>query len=100
GDIGFRRALAKLLADEFDWALGPEHIALTTGSQTAFFMLFNLLAGKAADGSVRRILLPMRPEYVGYAGLGIDGEMCAARRPDIELLEPPYFKYRVAFDDL
>jgi valine--pyruvate aminotransferase len=100
GDLEFRSALAKLLAAEYGWSLGPENIALTAGSQTGFFLLFNLLAGPGADGTVRRILLPMTPEYVGYADLGVDGELFLSRRPAIEMLAEPFFKYRVEFNDL
>src|SRR5690606_1851230 len=67
GDLPFRRALAALLAREYGWPLTADHIALTAGSQASFFLLFNLFAGRTRDGGLRRVLLPMTPEYVGYA---------------------------------
>lgn len=98
GEQGFRAALAGLLRAECGWDLGPEHIALTAGSQSGFFLLFNLLAGPAADGGERRILLPMTPEYVGYQDLGIGGELFTGLRPAIEELPDQLFKYRVDFE--
>lgn len=46
GNPRFLAALASLFRDTFGWELGPENIAITPGGQTAFFFLFNLLAGK------------------------------------------------------
>lgn len=103
GEQTFRSALAGLLGRESGWQVGPENIALTAGSQHGFFLLFNLLAGPQPDGVVRRILLPLTPEYIGYGDLGVTEDLFIARRPAIELLPDGLFKYRVDFtalDDL
>lgn len=99
GDPGFRAAVAAHLGQRYGWRLSERNIALTAGSQTAFFLLFNLLAGRGPRGP-RRILLPMMPEYVGYLDLGLDDDLFVATRPSIERQEPPFFKYRVDFDAL
>ena len=59
GNPAFVAAVAKLLKDSFGWDLGPENICLTSGGQTAFFYLFNLLAGEMPDGSKRKIVFPL-----------------------------------------
>lgn len=100
GDVNFRRALAGLLGREYGWQLGEEHICLTNGSQTAFFLLFNMLAGIGTDGSRRRILLPMAPEYIGYADQGLCEDFFVSVRPIIEEVDEHFFKYRVDFDRL
>ena len=100
GEDLFRAALAKLLRDEYGWAVGPENIALTGGSQAGFFQLFNLLAGEFEDGTQRRVLLPLTPEYVGYADLGIGENLFVSQRPVIEHLDERLFKYHVDFDAL
>jgi len=100
GEDKFRAALAALLQREYGWPLGPENVALTGGSQTGFFQLFNLLAGEFEDGSSRRILLPLTPEYVGYADLGIDEHLFVAQKPVIEHLDDRLFKYHVDFEHL
>jgi valine--pyruvate aminotransferase len=97
GEQGFRAALADLLREECGWDVGPRNVALTAGSQSGFFLLFNLLAGPAADGSARRILLPLTPEYVGYQDLGVAGDLFIARQPAIEKLPDRQFKYHVDF---
>lgn len=100
GESTFRAALASLLRRECGWDVGPEHIALTGGSQNGFFLLFNLLAGPADDGPDRRILLPLTPEYIGYADLGVTRDLFVARRPAIEQLPDRQFKYHVDFGAL
>ena len=57
-------ALVDLLRDEYGWEIGTKNVALTNGSQTAFFFLFNLFAGTYGDGSHKKILLPLAPEYM------------------------------------
>lgn len=100
GEDGFLVALSSLLQDMYGWEVGPENICLTNGSQTAFFMLFNLLGGKRSDGSDKKICLPMAPEYIGYADLGIDESLFVSCRPKIELLDQGLFKYHIDFDTL
>ena len=100
GELTFREVLAGYLNEKFSWQIGPENISLTNGSQNSFFYLFNALAGEMPDGSFKRILFPLSPEYVGYADAGLSDDMFASYRPKIELLENKQFKYRVDFDNL
>ena len=100
GNPRFREAVAGLFREEFGWEIGPENVAVTSGGQTAFYYLFNLLAGEMQDGSRRRILLPLVPEYIGYANQGVGGDLFRAVTPIIEKTGPHEFKYRVDFDRL
>jgi valine--pyruvate aminotransferase len=100
GEDRFRAAIADLLRREYGWPLGAQNIALTGGSQSGFFLLFNMLAGEFDDGRSRRILLPMVPEYAGYNDLGVTEELFTARRPAIEHLDERLFKYHVDFAQL
>jgi valine--pyruvate aminotransferase len=100
GHRRFLEALAELLRDRYRWNLGPSNVALTNGSQTSFFYLFNLLAGTGSDGRRRRILFPLTPEYIGYTDTGIEPDIFTASKPEIELLEPDLFKYHVDFGSL
>ncbi len=100
GDVAFIQALAGLLREELNWDIGPENIVLTAGSQPGFFYLFNMLAGEFKDGSRKHILLPLTPEYIGYADLGLTDDLFHSNRPEIEILDGHYFKYHVNFDEL
>ena len=97
GEKSFVKAMARLLRERLGWPVGPEHIALTNGSQSAFFMLFNMFAGDFDDGTRRRILLPMTPEYIGYADAGLSEDFFVSAKPVIDELTPHTFKYRVDF---
>lgn len=100
GNPRFLEALAGLFRREFGWEVGPENLAVTSGGQTAFFFLFNLLAGEMPDGRRKKILLPLVPEYIGYANQGAGGDLFRAVPPKIEKTGPHEFKYRVDFDAL
>ncbi|QTG91951.1 valine--pyruvate transaminase [Vibrio fluvialis] len=94
------KALAKLLRDTYGWDISEKNISLTNGSQSGFFYLFNLLAGRQPDGSFKKILLPLAPEYIGYGDAGIDEDIFVSYHPEIERLDNGLFKYHVDFEQL
>lgn len=98
GHPRFIAALAQLLATHLGWPVTARNIALTNGSQSASFMLFNMLGGRDTRGRARRILLPLTPEYIGYADQGAEAKLFVSSRAQIELLGETRFKYRVDFD--
>ena len=100
GSTHFRQAIARLFSQEFGWDLSAENIAITMGGQTAFFSLFNALAGRFSDGRQKKILLPLVPEYIGYADQSVSGSMFRSVKPRIEHTGKHEFKYRVDFDNL
>lgn len=98
GNEAFRKALANLFRKEFGWEVTHENFAVTMGGQTAFFFLFNALAGAFEDGSRKKILLPLLPEYIGYANQSVGADFFEAIPARIEKTGPHEFKYRVDFD--
>lgn len=100
GEQEFIGAICRLLNREHGWELKPENIALTNGSQAAFFMLFNLFGGSFADGSNKQIQLPLAPEYIGYADAGLQHDFFTANRPLIEQIDSETFKYHIDFNHL
>jgi valine--pyruvate aminotransferase len=100
GDIEFRRQLAAFLRKQFGWSVTEANIGISNGSQSAFFVLYNMFAGEMPDGSRRSIHLPLAPEYLGYADIGLTEGFFTATRPTIELLDDNLFKYHVDFSNL
>ncbi|MBP7050498.1 MAG: valine--pyruvate transaminase [Phycisphaerae bacterium] len=100
GNVEFVEAISGLLTHQFGWRIGPRNVAVTNGSQSAFFILFNLFAGDFEDGTRKKILLPVIPEYIGYADVGLSPGLFAASKPRIEHLDEHTFKYHVDFDSL
>lgn len=103
GNPRFLQALSALLHDRFGWDIGPQNLAITNGGQTAFFNLFNLLAGRMPDGRMKKILLPLCPEYIGYADQGWEDDLFVACRPEIawpDGEQARLFKYRINFAEV
>ncbi|MDH5906199.1 valine--pyruvate transaminase [Vibrio splendidus] len=100
GKDSFIKSLAAMLKETYGWDISEKNISLTNGSQSGFFYLFNLLAGQQPDGSHKKILLPIAPEYIGYGDAGIDDDIFISYHPEIELLENRQFKYHVDFEKL
>ena len=81
GNREFIEAIATLLQKQLRWDVQPKNIALTNGSQMAFFILFNIFAGAFDDGSVKKILFPLAPEYIGYCDVGLIDDLFIANKP-------------------
>lgn len=99
GSPAFREIVAESFHMKFDWRISVDNIAVTAGSQAAFFQLFALFGG-TANGKCRKILLPIAPEYIGYADQGLSPDLFSARVPKIELRGDHDFKYHIDFDQL
>ena len=108
GDAAFIDALVGFFNRHYDWNLTAENIALTNGSQNAFFYLFNLFGGAFTDEQSesvdKSILLPLTPEYIGYSDVHVEGQHFTAVLPHIDEVthdgEEGFFKYRVDFEAL
>ncbi len=99
GKQSFLESLAHYFNEQFDWGISAKNIALTHGSQSAFFALFNSFAG-ATGKRKRHVLLPITPEYIGYSDLGVEDQIFVSRNPQIESLPEQFFKYHIDFDQL
>ncbi|WP_067045259.1 valine--pyruvate transaminase [Moritella sp. JT01] len=100
GKNSFTTALATLLNKTYGWELTDKNIALTNGSQNAFFYLFNLFAGDFAGNKKKKVLFPLAPEYIGYTDTALSDDFFETVKPKIELLDGGLFKYHVDFDNL
>ena len=98
GNLAFRESVAGLFRREFGWQISAENVAVTMGGQTAFFFLFNALAGRHSEGVTKKILFPQLPEYIGYANQSVQGDIFRASIPRIEKIGAHEFKYRIDFD--
>ncbi len=99
GKAEFLDNLAGFFRQRYDWDISARNIALTHGSQSAFFILFNSFAGRRGK-SCQRVLIPLVPEYIGYCDLGIEADLITSQPARIEHLDGGFFKYQVDFDNL
>jgi valine--pyruvate aminotransferase len=98
GAADFRESVAAFFRRQYGWPIGPENVCVTAGGQAALFLMFNALAGQFADGTTKRILLPIVPEYIGYADQATSADIFRAVRPRIERTGPHEFKYAIDFE--
>ena len=107
GDAALIAALTEFLNREYGWNLTADNIALPMVRKTRFLFVqpvwrqFNLSDGQTAE---KAILLPLAPEYIGYADVHVEGQHFISVKPKIENVEHEgeagFFKYRVDFDAL
>ena len=100
GNREFIEAISALLRNELGWDVRPENVALTNGSQSAFFILFNIFAGDFEGRPGRKILFPLAPEYIGYCDVGLKDDLFTANKPRIEHIDEHLFKYHIDFDKI
>ncbi len=107
GRMSFINDIAEFFSKKYGWKIGPENIAVTNGSQSAFFYLFNLFSGTFSDpkcGSSRqikkKIVMPLVPEYIGYADQGIEKGTFVGIPAAFEKYGDNTFKYKIDFECL
>ena len=100
GEKAFRVQLSNYLKETFNWSISERNIAIANGSQSAFFLIYNMLAGTMSDGRKKSIHFPLSPEYIGYADAGISDDFFTATQPAIEIIDQHTFKYHVDFSQL
>lgn len=100
GNEAFIEALARYFREQHQWPVTAANIAITNGSQSAFFLLLNMLSGRTPGGRQQRICMPMMPEYLGYRDQTIEPQAFVGYRPRIELHGEHQFKYCVDFEAL
>lgn len=101
GFLEFRERLANYLSKHLSYPLKASNLAITQGSQSAFFMLLNSFAGSIAkEGKFQKILLPLVPEYIGYTDQGIQEGIFKSLLPIVRTTSKNRFVYEIDFAKL
>jgi len=101
GFLEFREKLAHYLSRHLSYPLKASNIAITQGSQSAFFMLLNSFAGAfSKENTFKKILLPLVPEYIGYADQGIQDGIFTSLAPIVRYTAEHRFVYEINFPSL
>lgn len=99
GNSAFVTTVKNFLNRHYNLGIEEDNIAVVAGSQTGYFLLFNILAGRH-NGLKKRILFPMTPEYIGYGDQAIERDEFTSARPKIVKLGDHEFEYQVDFEYL
>ncbi|AFZ43844.1 valine-pyruvate aminotransferase apoenzyme [Halothece sp. PCC 7418] len=97
--------LIEAIANDFNQRYGlnltDRNILITPGSQALYFYAANAFGGYTSDGNLKRIVLPLSPEYTGYGGVSLFKEALLAYKPTLDVDETAHrFKYRPDFNQL
>ncbi|TGK96743.1 valine--pyruvate transaminase [Leptospira brenneri] len=93
GNDRFRSLAAEYLSPHFGSNLTKDQIAFFNGSQNAYSYLLNIHSGYMKDGSFKKILLPIVPEYIGYADQSIEENAFLAKNPEVIKTGNHRFRY-------
>jgi valine--pyruvate aminotransferase len=81
--------------------LSDRNIVITPGSQSLYFYAANAFGGYTLDGNLRKIVLPLSPDYTGYGGVTLIPEALVAYKPKLDIEADKHrFKYRPDFSQL
>ncbi len=99
GNTAFIAAIRDFLNRHYNLGITTDNIAITPGSQSGYFLLLNILAGKSGS-SQRKILFPLVPEYIGYVDQALEAGEFISNRPAIRKIGDHEFEYSIDFETL
>ncbi|AYV56097.1 valine--pyruvate transaminase [Leptospira kmetyi] len=91
-----REIVASILTEESGTPIGEDQIAITNGSQNAFYFLLNFFSGNFENGQRKKILFPILPEYIGYTDQTLEPDSFLSFMPDIRETGDRSYKYFIA----
>lgn len=81
--------------------LTDRNVLVTPGSQSLYFCAVNAFGGHTSSGSLKKIVLPLSPDYTGYGGVTLTQEALVAYQPILDIDQAAHrFKYRPDFGKL
>ena len=81
--------------------LTDRNILITPGSQTLYFYAANAFGGRTESGVLKKIVLPLSPDYTGYGGVALNQDALFAYKPSLDVDAAAHrFKYRPDFSQL
>ena len=97
--------LIQAIASDFNRRYGlnltERNILITPGSQSLYFFAANAFGGYTTSGQLRKIVLPLSPDYTGYGGITLVPEALVAYKPFLDIDATAHrFKYRPDFSQL
>lgn len=94
-------AVVKDFNHRYGLNLNSNNILITPGSQSLYFYGANAFGGYTKEGALRRVVLPLSPDYTGYGGVSLTPEALVAYKPTLDIDTTNHrFKYRPDFSQL
>lgn len=99
GRMSFIDSVVEYFNTRHGWNITKENVAITNGSQSAMFYLFNLFSGSYGEEK-KTILFPLMPEYIGYADQGIDSNTFVSVPSKCTYYDDRTFKYSLDIESV
>jgi valine--pyruvate aminotransferase len=81
--------------------LTERNVLITPGSQSLYFYATNAFGGYTENGTLKKVVLPLSPDYTGYGGVALAPESLFAYKPSLDIDAAGHrFKYRPDFSQL
>jgi valine--pyruvate aminotransferase len=101
GYAPFIQAIASDFNQRYGLSLTEQNILITPGSQTLYFYAANAFGGDTSNGELKKVVLPLSPDYTGYGGVALSPESLVAYKPTLDIDAAAHrFKYRPDFSQL
>ncbi|HEY9703921.1 MAG TPA: valine--pyruvate transaminase [Allocoleopsis sp.] len=101
---GYEPLIKAIVADfnqRYSLNLTEKNILITPGTQIIYFYASNAFGGYTNDGKLKKIVLPLSPDYTGYKNVSLTPQALIAYKPDLDIDETNHtFKYRPNFNHL
>ncbi|MCL6436048.1 MAG: valine--pyruvate transaminase [Leptolyngbyaceae cyanobacterium HOT.MB2.61] len=101
GSQGYQPFIEAVINDfnrRYGLNLSDRNILITPGSQSLYFYAANAFGGFTSSGNLKKIVLPLSPDYTGYGGVTLTPEALIAYKPALDVDAPAHrFKYRPDF---
>ncbi|MBD2022114.1 valine--pyruvate transaminase [Leptolyngbya sp. FACHB-36] len=94
-------AVVKDFNQRYGLQLTDRNVLVTPGSQSLYFCAVNVFGGYCSNGTLKKVVLPLSPDYTGYGGVSLTPEALLAYKPLLDIDESAHrFKYRPDFSRL
>lgn len=94
-------AVVKDFNQRYNLTLTERNVLITPGSQSLYFYAANAFGGYTESGILKKIVLPLSPDYTGYGGVTLTPDALVAYKPTLEVDQSAHrFKYRPDFSRL
>lgn len=101
---GYKPFISAIVDDfntRYGLQLSDRNVLITPGSQSLYFLAANAFAGYTSQGNLKKIVLPLSPDYTGYGGISLFPEAVVAYKPTLDCDATAHrFKYRPDFNQL
>ncbi|MBW4583113.1 MAG: valine--pyruvate transaminase [Tildeniella nuda ZEHNDER 1965/U140] len=101
---GYQPLIDAVVADfnqRYGLSLTARNILITPGSQSLYFYAANAFGGYTTSGTLKKIVLPLSPDYTGYGGVALTQAALFAYKPSLDVDTVKHrFKYRPDFSQL